>query len=199
MARIDEQEILDNVAVEVHRQMFGDAEGAKLAADLYKLRRAAMTAAPSTFAGFPRWAIAALAVWLALLETADKLPRLLLAYPGYEATLAEFNAKMLQPDLVQAQLDKAKNDASASAYLPDTALAQRDKAKNEAKASEFMQPSALAQLEKARSEARAAEWQPLLTAAQGLETEGRFMANGNLASGYTESMSRVMGRLKPLD
>lgn len=145
----------DDAAVEEYRAKFGDTEAAKLAADLYKLRR---TPAPaSTFAGLPRGIILLIAIWVGLLETAEKLPFLLLAYPQYEATLAEIQARMMQPNLVAAQLDKA------------------------------------------RLEAKAAKWQPLVTAATGLETEGRFMSNGNLSSTYTERMSSALGRLKPLD
>lgn len=167
------EEIADNAAIEDIRAKFGDAEAAKLSADLYKLRR---NPPSSNFAGFPRWAIVLIVLWAAALETADKLPRLLLAYPSYQATLAEFQVKMLQPDLTQAQLVKARNEAVASALQPDMTKAQLLRAQNEAKAS---------------------EWQALLTAAQGLETEGRFLSNGNLSSSYTDKMSSRLARLKP--
>ena len=132
MASPEELEKQDAQALAAHFQMFGKEATAQFAADLYKLKRAEKAAAPSTFGGFPRWAVAALAVWLALLETADKLPRLLLAYPGYEATLAEFHAKMMQPDLVQAQLDKARLEAKAASFQPALTAAQAYKAEVDA-------------------------------------------------------------------
>lgn len=109
---MEEQIAADDAEIEEFRKKFGDAEAAKLAADLYKLRRPPPE--PSTFAGLPRWAVVLIFIWVALLETADKLPRLLLAFPGYEATLAEYKAKMMQPDLTRAQLDKAIADVTIS-------------------------------------------------------------------------------------
>ncbi len=167
----------DNVAIEDYRAKFGDEKAAQFAADLYKLRRTPAPPSAGMFSGLPRSIIILIAIWVGLLETADKLPRLLLSYPGYEATLAEYHAKMMQPDITAAQLEKARNEAKASTYQPGTAEAQ---------------------LEKSKQEARASAWQPLATAAQGLETEGRFMSNGNLSGDYTEKMSHALGRLKPL-
>ena len=145
----------DNVAIEDYRAKFGDEKAAQFAADLYKLRRTPAPPSAGMFSGLPRSIIILIAIWVGLLETADKLPRLLLSYPGYEATLAEYHAKMMQPDITAAQLEKARNEAKASAYQPGTAEAQ---------------------LEKSKQEARASAWQPLATAAQGLETEGRTEA-----------------------
>ena len=109
----------DNVAIEDYRAKFGDTEAAKFAADLYKLRRTPAPVSPApTWSGLPRSIIILIAIWVGLLETADKLPRLLLAYPGYEATLAEYQAKMMQPDITAAQLEKAKLEAKASACTP---------------------------------------------------------------------------------
>src|SRR5208283_1028582 len=85
----------------------------------YKLRRTPAPVSPApTWSGLPRSIIILIAIWVGLLETADKLPRLLLAYPGYEATLAEYQAKMMQPDITAAQLEKAKLEAKASACTP---------------------------------------------------------------------------------
>lgn len=173
MASTQDEIAADNAAVEDIRAKFGNAEAAKLAADLYKLQRNP-PAAP-TFAGFPRWAVVLVVLWVAALETADKLPRLLLAYPAYEATLAEYEAKMMQPDMVQAQLVKARNEAKASNLQPDMMQAQLDKAKNEAKASDPQPEIANAQLEKLRHELKAAEWQPYLTAAQGMHAGMEFL------------------------
>ncbi len=84
-----------------------DEKAATFEADLYKLRHTPAPE-PSTFAGFPRWLVVLFVIWVALLETADKLPRLLLSFPGYEATLAEYQAKMMQPDITAAQLERAR-------------------------------------------------------------------------------------------
>ncbi len=109
----------DNAVIEDYRAKFGDTEAAKFAADLYKLRRTPAPVSPApTWSGLPRSIIILIAIWVGLLETADKLPRLLLAYPGYEATLAEYQAKMMQPDITAAQLEKAKLEAKASACTP---------------------------------------------------------------------------------
>jgi hypothetical protein len=164
----------DNAAVDAYRRKFGDAEAAKFAADLYKLRR---TPAPaSSFAGLPRAVILLIAIWIGLLETAEKLPFLLLSYPQYQATLAEIHAKMLQPDLVAAQLEKARFDAKTAAYQPDTAAVQLAKTKFETKAAAYQPDTAEAQLEKSKQEARAAAWQPALTAAQGFAAQMQFLS-----------------------
>jgi hypothetical protein len=133
----------DALQVEAVRQRLGDAEAARFQAELY-LRRAQQPApspvapASSMFSGFPRWLVVLVAIWIGLLETADKLPRLLLAFPAYEATLAEYQAKMMQPDVTTAQLEKARNEAKASAILPASALAQYDKARHEAEAASYL-------------------------------------------------------------
>ncbi len=197
MASTDAEIAADNAAIEEYRAKFGEEKAAQFAADLYKLRR---TPAPAgMFSGMPRSIIILIAIWVGLLETADKLPRLLLAFPGYEATLAEYQAKMMQPDITAAQLEKARNEAKASAYQPDLTAVQLDKTKLETRAAAFQPGTAEAQLEKSRQEAKASAWQPLVNAAQGLETEGRFMSNGNLSSTYTDRMSERLGRLKPDD
>jgi len=197
LASTDAEIAADNAAIEEYRAKFGDDRAAQFAADLYKLRR---TPAPAgMFSGMPRSIIILIAIWVGLLETADKLPRLLLAFPGYEATLAEYQAKMMQPDITAAQLEKAKNEAKASAYQPDLTAVQLDKTKLETRAAAFQPGTAEAQLEKSKQEAKASAWQSLATAAQGLETEGRFMSNGNLSSTYTDRMSRTLGSLKPDD
>lgn len=168
----------DDAAVEDIRAKFGDPEASKLAADLYKLRR--NPPAASTFAGFPRWMVVLIVLWVAALETADKLPRLLLSYPTYEATLAEIDVKKMQPDLTKAQLQKAQNEATASELQPDLTKAQLQRAQNEGKASEWapqkaqneakasdVQPDmSKAQLLKAQNEAKASNFQPDLTKAQ---------------------------------
>ncbi len=134
MAGMDAQVAADDAAVEAIRTKFGDAEAAKLAADLYKLRRTPAPAA-SSWSGLPRGIIILIAVWIGLLETAEKLPFLLLAFPQYEATLAEIQAKMLQPDLVKAQLDKARFEAKAAAFQPALVAGQAFKAEVDATAS----------------------------------------------------------------
>src|SRR5271157_3785834 len=126
-------------------------------------------------------------------------PSLSAVQAGYEATLAEYQAKMMQPDITAAQLEKARNEAKASAYQPDLTAVQLDKTKLETRAAAFQPGTAEAQLEKSKQEAKASAWQSLATAAQGLETEGRFMSNGNLSSTYTDRMSRTLGSLKPDD
>jgi hypothetical protein len=157
MASMAQQLAADEAAVEAIRRQFGDAEAAKLAADLYKLRR---TPAPSTFAGFPRWAVVGIALWLAVLETADKLPQVLLAYPRYEAALADVKTKLMQPDLTAAQLTKAQNDATASVYQTRLAAATATKAELEADAYKYYPDTSKLQLEKAGFDTLAASFQP---------------------------------------
>jgi hypothetical protein len=111
----------DNAAVEDYRTKFGDTEDAKFAADLYKLRRTPDT---GLAARFPRGIVILIAIWVGLLETADKLPLLLLSIPKYEATVAEYQAKLLQPELTQAQLDKARLEAKAAEWQPFATAAQ---------------------------------------------------------------------------
>ncbi len=181
MATTDRIAAEDDAQVQAYRAKFGDDKAAEFAADLYKLRRTPAPA-PETpiFGVFPRWTLVLIAMWLALLETADKLPRLLLAVPGYEATLAELQAKMMQPDITAAQLAKAQNEAKASTYQPNLAAVQLDKNSNEAKASIYQPKLAAVQLEKnsyeaaatayapakAQNEAKASTYQPNLAAVQ---------------------------------
>jgi hypothetical protein len=117
----DAQKAADDVAVEEMRQQFGDQEAARLAADLYKLRR---SSGGNLWGVMPRWVVLVAAVWLAVLETASRLPDLLLTYPKYQADKAEFQAKILQPDLMAAQLEKAKLEAQAAAFQPALTAAQ---------------------------------------------------------------------------
>lgn len=116
----------DNAMVEEVRAKAGEAEAAKLAGELYKLRR---TPAPASegalWSGLPRGLIVLIAIWVGLLETADKLPQLFLAYPKYQATLAEYHAQMFQPALVSAQAFKAEVDASASGQTMQSGSATR--------------------------------------------------------------------------
>ena len=158
MPRLDNQAIEeDRDAVERHRTQFGDAAAEQLAAEIYKLRITPQPSSSAGFYGFPRFVIVLIALWVALLETAEKLPRLMLAYPGYEATLAELKAKMMQPDITAAQLERARNEAKASAYTPDTAAAQ---------------------LGKAQADAKTAGFQPALSAAQAYAAERDAIAKG---------------------
>ncbi len=78
----------------------------------------------------------------------------------YQATLAETQAKLMQPELVQAQLAKAKNDAAASAYQTRVASAQADKTEQEAAASKFMPDTSKYQMQRAGFDALAATFQP---------------------------------------
>jgi hypothetical protein len=103
----------DIVAIVQCRAHLGDAAASQLAAEIYKLRLA-QTPQPNGFYGFPRWTIALIALWLALLETADKLPKLLLTYPAYRATLAELNAKEFQLPIAAAQAFKLEQEAKAA-------------------------------------------------------------------------------------
>ena len=129
-------EMEDEAAVDALRKKFGDAEAAKLAADLYKLRRTPAPAASApSWSGLPRGLIVLVAIWVGLLETADKLPRLLLTVPLYEATLADYHAKMMQPDLMAAQVEKAQMEAKAASFQPAMAAAQAFKAEIDASAS----------------------------------------------------------------
>ena len=197
MTKANAQNAADDAEVEKVRQQFGEAKAAELAVEIAKLRRTPTPA--GAFTGLPRVAIVLIAAWVALLETAEKLPQLLLSIPQYQANLAEFHAKLMQPDLVAAQLDKAKADAKTAAIQPDLTSVQLDKARLETKAAAFAPDTASAQLDKTKLEAKAAKWQPLATAAQGLQAEAQFVSNGNLSSTYTDSMTKRLAILKPWD
>jgi hypothetical protein len=144
--------------IESFRTTATPEETAKFAAELYKIRN---TASANFFTTFPRWLILMIAVWFGLLETAEKLPMILLSFPRYQAELAEAQAKLLQPDLLRAQLTKAENEATASKLQPEMTKTQLARAKNEAEASE-MQPDLISlQVNKARLDATIAEYAAL--------------------------------------
>ncbi len=107
--------------------------------------------------GFPRWVIIIAALWVATLETADKVPQLLLTYPRYEAALAEAQAKLVQPEMVKAQLEKAQNEAKTSA-------AQLVRAQYEAQAAVYQPKSAQMQV-------ALLKWQAYQAAAAGTQAE----------------------------
>jgi hypothetical protein len=111
MASTDTQAAADNAAIDDYRAKFGDGEAAKFASQVYILRQTQAATAKSGFARFPRSVVILLAVWFALLETADKLPQLLLSVPKFEADLAEYEAK---PELTRAGLEKATQDAASA-------------------------------------------------------------------------------------
>jgi hypothetical protein len=111
MATMEERIAADNAAVADYRAKFGDTAAAQFAADLYKNRSIPPPAPASPFGVFPRWVVVLIALWVALLETSDKLPRLMLSFPSFQAMLAEFQAK---PQLVQAQAEIAKQTALVS-------------------------------------------------------------------------------------
>lgn len=121
MPTLASQIAADDAAVDAIRAKFGDAEAAKLAADLYRLRRSPTN---SFLTGLPRWALLGAALWVGLLETADKLPFVLLSVPRYQAELAEAKTKMTQLDLVIAQLEKTRYEARAAQWQPYLTAAQ---------------------------------------------------------------------------
>ena len=142
----------------------------RIEADLAALRQ---TKGSGYLAGFPKWVVILFAVWVVAIETAEKLPQIMLSYPRYEATLAETQAKLMQPDLVRAQLVKAENEAKASALQPDMLKAQLDRAVSDATTARFTAEAApnqprmiAAQADKAVLDAEAAKLQPELMVAQ---------------------------------
>jgi hypothetical protein len=155
------QDDLDQI--EAFRATATPEETAKFTAELYKLRN---TPNANFFTTFPRWLIVLIAVWFGLLETAEKLPQLLLSFPRYQAALAEAQAKLIQPELAQAQLEKAKNDAEASALQPKTMEAQLAKLQFEADAARFQPATAEAQLKKLQFDVEAAKYQPTIASYQ---------------------------------
>lgn len=141
----------------------------RIEADLAALRQAKGS---GYLAGFPKWVVILFAVWVVAIETAEKLPQIMLSYPRYEATLAETQAKLMQPDLVRAQLTKAENEAKASALQPDLLKAQLDRAVSDATTAKFAAAAApnqprlvAAQADKAVLDAEAAKLQPDLMVA----------------------------------
>jgi hypothetical protein len=190
MPTLAQQEAADNAKVEEHRREFGDESAARLDARLYEFRR---TPSTSYLAGFPKWAVVLLALWVVALETADKLPQLLLSYPRYEAALAEIQVKLMQPAVVSAQLATAVNEAKASEFKPATAQAQLDKALSDARTARFtaeaapLQPAQAAiNLQKTTLDVRAAVFQPKLNEIQlvklGVETKTAAFQQGLTAS-----------------
>lgn len=155
MPTLAQQEAADAAKVEAYRQQFGNDAAAKLDADLYKLRRA--PSGNGYLGGFPRWVVALVAVWVVALETADKLPKLMLAYPSYEAALAEIRVKMMQPDVVTAQLATARLEAEAAQYKPETAKTQLARAESEAVTAGFTAQAAPAQMRLTQANAVRAE------------------------------------------
>jgi hypothetical protein len=160
MPAMAERIAAEDAEVEAIRQKFGDEKAAELAVEFAKRRRAPAT---GYLAGFPKWVVILVALWVASLETADKLPQLMLTYPRYEAALAEAKAKLLQPDLMTAQLATAQFQALAAAYQPATAEATQKKLANEAAASVYLPEQNGAVLEKTRSEVLTAAIQPDLS------------------------------------
>ena len=111
MASMAAQTAEDDAAIEDYRAKFGDAEAAKFASQVYIMRQTQAAASNSGWARFPRWIVVLLAIWFALLETADKVPQLVLSLPKFEASLAEYEAK---PAIVQAELRKAQEEAASA-------------------------------------------------------------------------------------
>jgi hypothetical protein len=213
----------DLAQIEAFRATATPEEAGKFAAELYKLRN---TPGSGTFGGFPRWLVVCIAVWLALLETSDKLPQLLLSYPRYQAALAEVQAKIMQPDLIQAQLDKARFDATAARYAADAAPAQPAlvaaqlkkataegdvandltrqqllKTTNETRASALQPDLTALQLEKAKYETLAALFQPKTAETQlaklGIETKAAGIQLPLTEQGAALS-SATLGVMSPL-
>lgn len=91
----------DDVTIEKMRAKFGDQEAAKLAAELYKHRR---TSRSDVFGVFPRWLVLFSAVVLALFETAQTLPQILLAVPRFQAELAK--AEQAQSEAAIAKVNE---------------------------------------------------------------------------------------------
>ena len=162
---LNHEEAADRAAVEEMQRKCGDQEAAKLEADLYKLRRSQSRGLGS----FPLLVAVPLGIWLVAVETAARLPDVLLSLPRYEATRAEYEAKMLQPGLVKAQLDIAQAEAEAKKLQPLLAVAQ---------------------LEKAQAEAKAAAFQPALVAAQALQAEADSSAKA-IITGDLDSARRL--------
>jgi hypothetical protein len=184
------QKAADDAAVEDVRQKFGDQEAARLAGELYKLRR---SSGGNLWGVMPRWIVFIAAVWLAVLETASRLPDLLLTYPRYEATKADYQAKILQPILLQAQLEKARNDVTISGYAaqaaanqPRMSAAELEKAQNDAKASKIQPELTAITLAKTVFETQAAVYQPKINEVQlaklGVETKTAAYQQGLTAS-----------------
>ncbi len=170
MPTLAEQTAADNAEVDAIRQQFGNDKAAELALELAKRRR---TPSASSFAGLPKWLLVLIAIWVGALETADKLPQLLLTYPRYEAALAETQAKILQPDLIKAQIVKAENEAKASNLQPAMIQAQLERAVSDAVTAKFSAEAApnqprlvAAQADKMVLDAEAAKLQPALMVAQ---------------------------------
>ena len=197
--RVAPDKAADDAAVEEVRQQFGDQEAARLAADLYKLRR---SSGGHLWGVMPRWVIVIAALWVAVLETADKLPQLLLTFPRYKAALAEAEAKILQPSLLQAQLQKARNDVTVSDYAalaavnqPRIAAAELEKVRNDAKTSAIQPELTAITLAKTALETQAAAYQPELNEVQlaklGIEARTATYRQGLTAAQAVEAEQRA--------
>jgi hypothetical protein len=134
------------------------------------------TPARNYLAGIPRGVVVIAAAWLLVIETSDKLPMVATAYQRYKATIAEAQAKQLQPDLVRAQLTTAQLQAKAAEFEPRTKAAQADKSEFEAQAARMTPAMTAAQLVKAGNDAKSSTLSPELTAANLAKTKSEAEA-----------------------
>lgn len=150
----------------------------------------------SFFGGFPRWVLVAIALWIAVIETADKLPQIFLALPRYQAAMAEAQAKLLQPDLMAAQVKKAQFDAQTAGVQLERAQAETITAKA---AATIAAELTTAQLAKAQNDAKTSALQPQQTQMQmaklGLDTQVVIATLPNTQAGaaMAQQMFKIMG------
>ena len=151
----------DREQVERYRATATERETAEFAARLYEKRN---TPPRGYLAGLPRGLVVLTAAWLVMIESAEKLPMILTAVPRYKATVAEAQAKQLQPDLVRAQVMIAQFQANAAEFEPRAKEAQAVKIEFEAQAARMTPAMTAAQLIKAGNDAKTSAIQPELTA-----------------------------------
>ena len=171
---VQKQQEADDAAVEQTRQRFGDAEAAILNRELI-IKRTEPGGSWQSKLPVPLLILTGLLLFV--FEVVAKAPEFFLTFGRFQATQAEYDAKLLQPAIAKAQLDRAEADAVTAKAAADVAApltrAQLARAEYDATVAKYAalmapnQPPLLqAQLEKAQYDAKTAALQPNLTMVQ---------------------------------
>jgi hypothetical protein len=194
------QQEQDDAAVERTRQRFGDAEAAILNRELI-IKRTEPGGSWQSKLPVPLLILTGLLLFV--FEVVAKAPEFFLAYGRFQATQAEYDAKLLQPATAKAQLDRAEAEAITARAAADIAkaltTAQLSKAQDDARTATIQPELATAQLQNARLEAQNRALQPQLTQMQiaklGLDTQVVIatLPNTQASAAITQQMLQIMG------
>ena len=194
------QQEQDDAAVERTRQRFGDAEAAILNRELI-IKRTEPGGSWQSKLPVPLLILTGLLLFV--FEVVAKAPEFFLAYGRFQATQAEYDAKLLQPAIAKAQLDRAEAEAITARAAADIAkaltTAQLSKAQDDARTATIQPELATAQLQNARLEAQNRALQPQHTQMQmaklGLDTQVVIatLPNTQASAAMTQQMLQIMG------